>query len=74
MIKALPKGGAFSLCAIQGLGVAGGFFGFVAVFLPSADAYGFTVNTECSLSSSTALATIHTNLTVQDQHSIFSQV
>ena len=33
-----------------------------------------TINAECSLPSFTAFATIYTDLTVQDQHSIISQV
>ena len=48
--------------------------GFIEVFFTRTDAYGFTINAECSLPSFTALATIYTDLAVQDQHSIVSQV
>ena len=39
-----------------------------------ANAYGLTINAECSLPSTATFATINTDLSVQDQHSIISQV
>ena len=56
------------------LGVAGVLFGLLQVPCSRTDTDGLSINAEYSLPSFTALATIHTDLTVQDQHSIISQV